>query len=429
MTSEDRSDPSPEPELPEEVRVKLIGWAADAIRATPERRLPPSLTPFAKFRKDALVGRARSQVAAVLSQDEGFRRAVLATLPDYAALVDSLRASEVPSAAAGTDVAALLYLDRPDGWRDLIAVVLAAGASQEVPAEPGVDVEPLRHRIRALESELAEERKRRRRVEEEARAEVEQVRKARRAEVSTARADADAQRAAARAAGEDAALLAVEADDLRAEVKKLKRHIEQLTEARIERRRDERSEEASRLSRLTVLLNALNGAARGLTEELALPAGLEPPASEVAGGAARPALRVGSTRDLDALLATPGLHLLVDGYNVTLTALQGVPLADQRTRLLRALGSLRSRTNAEITVVFDGSGIAAPAAAAPRGVRVAFSPPGITADDRIIDFLRAEPGGRVLAVVTDDAELQRRASGLGAVAVAGHILTGYLPSL
>src|SRR6185295_16317301 len=52
------------------------------------------------------------------------------------------------------------------------------------------------------------------------------------------------------------------------------------------------------------------------------------------------ALDEGDPARLDALLALPRVHLVVDGYNVTKTGYGGLPLADQRARLVGALATL-----------------------------------------------------------------------------------------
>ena len=75
-----------------------------------------------------------------------------------------------------------------------------------------------------------------------------------------------------------------------------------------------------------------------------------------------------------------------------------------------------ARTGAETTVVFDAANLTSrPVVAAPRGVKVVFSPPGVIADDVIRDLVAAEPSGRTVVVVTDDQEVIRdaRAAGRG----------------
>ena len=97
---------------------------------------------------------------------------------------------------------------------------------------------------------------------------------------------------------------------------------------------------------------------------------------------------------LDQLLAVPGLHLVVDGYNVTKTGYGTLSLEAQRGRLLAGLSGLAAQTGAEVTAVFDGAVREAPVAApAPRGVRLLFSAAGQIADDLIRELVRAEPRG------------------------------------
>ena len=96
----------------------------------------------------------------------------------------------------------------------------------------------------------------------------------------------------------------------------------------------------------------------------------------------------------------------MDGYNVTKTGYGALPLAEQRLRLLGGLAVLAAQTGAEITCVFDGAQLQAPAVlATPRGVRVLFSRPGETADELIRRLVRAEPGGRPVVVVSSDKEV------------------------
>jgi predicted RNA-binding protein with PIN domain len=83
----------------------------------------------------------------------------------------------------------------------------------------------------------------------------------------------------------------------------------------------------------------------------------------------------------------------------------GLPLVDQRRLLVDGLSALAARTSAEITCCFDGAEVEGRTRGLVRGVRVLFSDPGTTADDLIGRLVRAEPRGRVLAVVSSDAEV------------------------
>jgi predicted RNA-binding protein with PIN domain len=174
---------------------------------------------------------------------------------------------------------------------------------------------------------------------------------------------------------------------------------------------------------LRVLLDALTGAAAGIRRELNLPAGVLRPADAVAGqegpnaGAA-----VRDAGDLDRLLGVPEVHLIIDGYNVTKTGYPELTLAEQRSRLVAAMGSLRSRSGAEITVTFDGATRLPSQPPSPRGVRVLFSAPDETADDLIRRLVAAEPPGRALLVVTSDQAVVADVRRAGARTVSSQIL-------
>ncbi len=106
---------------------------------------------------------------------------------------------------------------------------------------------------------------------------------------------------------------------------------------------------------------------------------------------------------------------MIDGYNVSKTAWPSSSLEAQRIRLVTALAPLVARTGAETTVVFDAAEVDhRPPVAAPRGVKVLYSPRGVIADDVIRDLVAAEPDGRVVVVVTADQAIARDVSRDGA---------------
>ena len=119
-------------------------------------------------------------------------------------------------------------------------------------------------------------------------------------------------------------------------------------------------------------------------------------------------------------MTLPHAHLVVDGYNVTKSAYPALALAEQRRRLVDGLVPLAARTGAEVTCVFDGAEVDGRSTSLQRGVRVVFSEPGVTADDKIRRLVRAEPRGRVVVVVSSDGEVASgvRASGARPVASA-----------
>ena len=68
-----------------------------------------------------------------------------------------------------------------------------------------------------------------------------------------------------------------------------------------------------------------------------------------------------------AMVRTPGLAVIVDGYNVSMLAWPEIDAAGQRDRLCDALVEFQLRTRCEVTVVFDGADVPGRAAAAPPG--------------------------------------------------------------
>jgi predicted RNA-binding protein with PIN domain len=112
---------------------------------------------------------------------------------------------------------------------------------------------------------------------------------------------------------------------------------------------------------------------------------------------------------------------------VTKTAWPNSSLEAQRIRLLSALAPLVARTGAETTVVFDGADAdARRSMAAPRGVKVLFSPRGVIADDVIRELVAEEPPGRVVVVVTSDRELAGDVGRAGVRPIGSDALIGLL---
>ena len=137
-------------------------------------------------------------------------------------------------------------------------------------------------------------------------------------------------------------------------------------------------------ARLRVLLDTVTAGAAGLRRELDLPAAVVRPVDLVADGeptsesaglaGTLAALRRGRAGDdpalVDEILAVPGIHLIVDGYNVTKLGYPTLTLEDQRSRLLSGLGALAARsTGAELTCVFDATAASARPVAARRASR------------------------------------------------------------
>jgi predicted RNA-binding protein with PIN domain len=116
------------------------------------------------------------------------------------------------------------------------------------------------------------------------------------------------------------------------------------------------------------------------------------------------------------LLRTPGVTLIVDGYNVTMTGWPELAAGEQRRRLVTALQGLAARTATRSEVVFDGAAVD-PSLVPTAGrqlVRVRFSSPGVEADDVVLDLVERLPAATPLVVASSDKRVREGAKRLGA---------------
>ncbi len=184
-------------------------------------------------------------------------------------------------------------------------------------------------------------------------------------------------------------------------------------------------------------------AAHQLSAALGSASGLLSPAPAVPeaprASPARPPVRVAarlpggvladSVEAADHLLRLEGAMLLVDGYNVSISAWPDLPIALQRVRLVDALTELHARTLVEVEVVFDGAETGMPSglpAAARAGVRVRFSPPSTEADDVVLERIDTLAARRVVVVASSDRRVQEGARRRGAYVIAANQLLGAL---
>jgi predicted RNA-binding protein with PIN domain len=123
-----------------------------------------------------------------------------------------------------------------------------------------------------------------------------------------------------------------------------------------------------------------------------------------------------SVEAAEHLLRSPGVVLVVDGYNVTMTGWPTLAAADQRRRLVGALAELAARTSTEIDIVFDGADVGAVTVPAPVRslVHVRFSPAEIEADDVVLDLVAHLPAARHVVVASSDKRVRDGARALGA---------------
>lgn len=405
--------------LPPAVRARLLALVADALSGVEPDELPSSVRAVARFVPARRARAGAGPLGAALDVDAGFRQRmadrVAHALPG---LRDLLRAGAAPGAADPLDVAALAYLDRPPGWTALVSPAL-------VDAERDADRKPEAGPVQVEETggrAGSEARSRQRAELERVKAENATLRQ-RMAELrrrSSSAEDAAAEAAAALRTSADRRAAAEQAAD--SELRRLRSRVGELEEQLGSVRRSEREGRTRATVSQRILLDAVLDAAAGLRRELALPPvstvpGDGPLPGDVVARATAPAggepvtdrPRALDPEDLeavDAVLALPGLHLIVDGYNVTRLGWDALPLEAQRRRLVGELGALAARTRAEVSVVFDGADLVAPPVlSAPRGVRVLFSPADTTADEVVRRLVGAEPEGRPVLVVSTDREV------------------------
>ncbi|MFF8944880.1 NYN domain-containing protein [Streptomyces sp. NPDC014864] len=422
--------------LPDGVRRRVVQIVSDAFGGLTFTELPAQLRQYARFTPNRRAKFAGNAMAAALETDALFRQRVGDKFREaHPELSGALDSGSPPPAADPLDVAAAAYVLRPTGW---VKLVTAAGEEAQRADAERADEES-RAELERLREELD-------RAREQTRAETERLR----AELDAAKKEAESLHRKLRAALSDvkrgeAALRKVrgETEALRAdgqaqvsaaesETRRLKARLGE-TEAALEAaRRAAREGRSVEDMRVRLLLDTVLDAAQGLRRELALPPVSVRPAETVDAvepGRMTPkdiAARALSENDpaiLDQLLALPQAHLVVDGYNVTKTGYPQMPLEKQRLRLLGQLSQLAAQTGAEVTCVFDGAELAAPVLLAPpRGVRVLFSKPGVTADELIRQLVRAEPPGRPVIVVSTDREVADGVARAGARPVASAVL-------
>lgn len=136
-----------------------------------------------------------------------------------------------------------------------------------------------------------------------------------------------------------------------------------------------------------------------------IPASLPPAMFEDSPDAARHLVRV------------PGVVLVVDGYNVTLSSWPGTDLPMQRRRLVDSLAELAIRAGTEVLVVFDGvdDGNRLQLPASVRGrMRVRFTASEVEADEVIVALVDSMPVHRPVVVATNDRQVRDDAARKGA---------------
>ncbi|MFD0342843.1 NYN domain-containing protein [Streptomyces sp. NPDC127117] len=422
--------------LPEGVRRRVVALVSDAFGGLTVSELPAQLRQYARFTPTRRAKFAGNAMAAALESDSLFRQRIGERLKEgQPELAGALEAGAPPAAADPVDVAAAAYVLRPAGWVKLVA---AAGEeaqradAERADEESRRELERLREELARARSQTKAETERLRVELDAARKEAESLQRKLRSAVNEVKRGEAALRRSRAETDTVRSEAAAQVSAAESESRRLKARLGE-AEASVEAgRRAAREGRSVEDMRLRLLLDTVLDAASGLRRELALPPSSTRPADSVDAvepGRMSPkdiAARALSETDpalLDQLLALPQAHLIVDGYNVTKTGYPQLPLEKQRLRLLGGLSVLAAQTGAEMTCVFDGAELAAPVLLAPpRGVRVLFSKPGVTADELIRQLARAEPPGRPVVVVSTDREVADGVAKAGARPVASVLL-------
>jgi predicted RNA-binding protein with PIN domain len=411
--------------LPDAVRQRLVAMTLDVLDSLGDERLPASVRPVLRFAPQRRARLAAGPIASALHDDEFRARVAAQVRPSRGEVVAALERGE-PVAVDPVEVAAVAYLLRPVGWQQTLEQAVSRIDEEARASAPDSDeVDRLRQQVEEARAELADVRARLREQVSQLKADNADLRRklgAERTRSKQAVDDLAAASAAETSAREDAERRVATAQT---EVRRLQARIDELAGDAQRIRQSDRAERGGEALRARLLLDALLAAAQGLRRELALPPVETLPADlladtderPVAPGAGR-ALDPADPALLDRLLGLPRVHLLVDGYNVTKLEWGSLSLEEQRSRLLRQLAPIAARSGADVTVVFDGADLRhRPAVSPPRGVRVRFSPAGITADEVLRDLVRAEPEGRPVVVVSADREVAGYATKAGARAI------------
>lgn len=419
-------------QLPEPLRARLADVAAAAVGGMPDAEVPVPLRRLARFTPAKRAKLGAPALVAQLHSSPAFRAAVIAWWVEH-------RPGELdPGAADPLTAAAAAVLAEDEGAAEAVRVAMRRAEVGELRAELDAAlcrVEKLTAELERLRAELAQARSQARTVDDRRDAEYQQLRRRVSEQGARLRASLDARTTAEQAladlrcgAEEQLAAMRAERDREReradAERHRADRAAAEVAAARQAAREARQADEV----RLGLLVDTLGGAVAGLRRELALGGGGPRPADLVAGTREAPGVETAADglAALDALLAIPSVHLVVDGYNVSKTGYPELPLADQRTRLVTQLGALAARTGIEVTVVFDGAGVVTAPIRGARGVRVLFSDRGVLADDVIRSLVAAEPEGRPVVVATSDRAVVASVRRRGAHAMPSAVLLARL---
>ena len=380
--------------LPDDVEAALTKAIGAYLRATPAQELPASLRKYQNFRPKALTAHRRTVLDAL--DTDGFRGLVREWLDDR------------PNLPKREQELLKIAVEREDGWEDALEARAVHKSAKPQPAAP--DVEELLAKERAKTAKAREDV---RRTRAELGAEVKDLQ----AQVRRLQSELESEKSRANAAESREKAASAEVTKVRSALERDQRKARSAVEkaqAAAERAREDLKDARRSLQQLTKEMTRTKEkkptAKRTKKSEPSAPTGPRRPLPVPKGRFED------DPHTLEAWLANESVHLLVDGYNATMsdTGFGNLDLEGQRSRLVDEIAKLARRTQTRCTVVFDGADVsAAPTRRSPRLVKVQYSAPNEIADDYVIALLESMPPHPVV-VATNDRELQERARALGA---------------
>lgn len=399
-----------DPEIPDRLLAEALDFtvaiAAAGSRQRPPLVFPPALRPL--FRLQRLSGQALRTARQAIAADDVFR-----------CRVGSVVGPEL------LDEPGLLWLQRPDGWRERLRVLAEQADAEAAVAD--------------LASQLRGAERRRLAAEQGAARAV--------AELAGARATSDRLGDELVAVTAELAALRVSLAETLAQVQQLR--LDARRAADRQRTSDERAQRAIR--ELEAVRDALAEAERSRDEAVAARAAaveqlMAAPMPTVFARrptrTERPRRRpialpgglVGSSRAAaEYLVRVPGVVVLVDGYNVAKLGWPDLGLEAQRDRCVAAAEDVVTRFGGvDVRIVFDGADVPGVPAGGRRLVPVRFSPAEVSADDVLRTEVARLADSTPVVVVTDDRAVlddvrARGVNGLPSATwldLAGHRRTG-----
>ncbi len=454
--------------IPDAMLLPLIEVAAEVLKELELADVPTSLRPLHGFdRRGMLAGPAPRQLRRSLTADTDFGERVVERFlarPEVRAVLGAFtteRAAGIAGAAAECGDLALyasaLWAARPEGYAFGLGIAVVLDAQQRdrqretdegrSAAQERAALEEACRRAEAArleadtalarsEQELTKERTSRRTREDEAiaAAGAAQARvDALQTELDQALAEVAEQQGRASRASQRAHALEDDLRRLRVDTRELQARAES-AESRLGQRDERALTDAVAVARqLSVSLDALQRRVRdgAFTDGMHLdPRRGDTPRAPVREPAPKrrthprlpPGVVANSPAGVEAMLGTPDVVLIVDGYNVAHRAWPDATAGDQRERLGIAATALCRRLGCEVVLVFDGNGSRPRPALRRGGVRVLFSEAGEEADEVVVREVEGRPKRIPVVVASSDAWVTEHCREQGAAVVGADAL-------